>query len=148
MLVTDLLASSVSRQIVGLEPGLRRQKTQHLLRDDLARGEKPSRIAQGGQLQCEAETIMRPASGADVFEIVIRQGEVPEQPQLVGRDRQQGVALAFRENAAFWLPILSVLKTSLFWTRIAPAKSTACQPSGRRDSIGTARRHLRPGLYG
>lgn len=100
-------------------------EAQHLLRDDLALDEKPSRVAQGAQLQCEAKTTMRPASSTGVFEIVIRKGVVPEQPRLVGRERQRGVALAFRENVAFWLPVLSVLKTSLFWTRLVPAKSTA-----------------------
>lgn len=89
MLMMGFLTRRVCQQIVGLEPELCRQKTQHLLRDDPARGETPPRVAQGAQLQCEAETIVRPAAAADVFEIVIRQGVVPEQRRFVGRERQR-----------------------------------------------------------
>ena len=48
---------------------------------------------------------------------------------------------------ASWHPNVSRLNISLFWKTIAQAKSDTYRPRSRGGSIGTARRHLRPGLH-
>ena len=67
------------------------------------------------------------------------------------RRRQPGawcfLTLALGENVASWHPISSQLNRSLFWTIIARVKTAAYRPRNRGGSIGTARRHLRPGLH-
>ena len=62
-----------------------------------------------------------------------------EQQRLIGRERQQGMALALGENVASWHPMSSLLNISLFWTNIAQAKSVGYRPRSRGGSMGRQR---------
>ena len=74
-------------------------------------------------------------------------------PSSTGITRRRGAL----RNAGWFTPVasdrrhlsdgLSQLNIGMFWTYIARGRSPGYRPRIREGSIGTARRHLRPGLH-
>lgn len=58
------------------------------------------RIAQNAQLQCEAETIVRPAALSDMPEVLVAEGIMPQQFTLSDRQAEQRFALSIGQGHA------------------------------------------------
>src|SRR3546814_19192675 len=75
--------------IVAGQAELGRDEIRYLRRDQLARSEHPARVAQDAQLQREAKTIVGAPALADMPEILIAEGIVPQQLTLIDRQVKQ-----------------------------------------------------------
>src|SRR3546814_19404457 len=96
--------------------------------DLLARSEHPARVAQDAQLQREAKTIVGAPALADMPEILIAEGIVPQQLTLIDRPVKQSLALsigqghATRHTCSFFFPryVLSYqLGRASGWERVS-----------------------------
>ena len=85
MLAAGFFANRIRQQVIRLQAQLGRNETRHFLRDDLARFQQAPRITNGTKLKREAKLDFESPLLPDVFDIVIRQGEVPQQECLVSR---------------------------------------------------------------
>src|SRR3546814_2859903 len=79
---------------------LGRDEIRYLRRDQLARSEHPARVAQDAQLQREAKTIVGAPALADMPEILIAEGIVPQQLTLIDRQVKQRLALSIGQGHA------------------------------------------------
>src|SRR3546814_6345849 len=100
MLGPGLRARCMEECIVAGQAELGRDEIRYLRRDQLARSEHPARVAQDAQLQREAKTLVGAPELADMPEILIAEGIVPQQLTLIDRQVNQRLALSIGQGPA------------------------------------------------
>ena len=100
LFVARWAAGCVIGERLGLDRQLATEKGERRRRDQLARAQQPAALAQGAELNREAEAIMRPSSCRDGTRIRIAQNPMPRERRFVGGDRHQRVALRRGQQSA------------------------------------------------
>lgn len=79
MLLVGLPPGSIGEKRIGRDTKLSPDERQDLVRDHLARSQRPPWISQRAKLQGEPQPVLRPAAFLDVSEIVVAQLVMPKQ---------------------------------------------------------------------
>jgi hypothetical protein len=85
---------------VGVDIELLAQKPHHLQRHQLSGSDQPAGMAQGAELEREAETVVGTAASGDHRPVVGAERVVADEVGLGRRQGEQGVELGFGEDAA------------------------------------------------
>ena len=99
MLVAGLEPGGIGDQGLGGGAELVGDEMQSRLRNDLARSQQPTRIAQRTKLQREAELVVVASAPADDGEIVVAEGPVLDQVGFGHGQRKQALELRLGERA-------------------------------------------------
>jgi hypothetical protein len=114
VLIRRRLARAVVEERVAGNPELRTDEAEHPLRDDLARLDQPTRIAQRTELKREAQPVLRPTAATNMHEIGGAEEAKPDEHGLAVRKIEQGGALPIRENGASGHRWLSLRESGMF----------------------------------
>jgi hypothetical protein len=101
MFMAGLFTGRVTGQIIRLQANLRGQKARNCQGNDFTGCQQTTGISQGAQVdESKAETVVWTASGADDFQVIVRQRVMMQHLGLNGRQIEQCCALPVGQNCA------------------------------------------------
>ena len=107
MLVAGVLAKGVVGERAGLDADLLGDEGDHRCRDPLAGLEQPAGVAQGAELEREAETVVGAAAAVDHRQLGLAQGMVAREVGAVGGQGEQRGPLGRRQDGSAGHEVLS-----------------------------------------